>query len=109
MASKDSVRRLILFVVTAALGGCASMLAPEPALGRELFLGVDATVEWLEIEGGFWAVRIADGRLLDPHASLPSEFRVDGRPVFVRGVVDSDAVCVHGAGAIVELTTTRQR
>lgn len=99
-----------LFVPVVAaliLIGCTAPTAP-PLSDRMstvgLARGVDGRVVWLGFEGGFWAIETTDGRVLDPHESLPATFRTDGLKVHVAARALEGDVCFHQAGIIVDVT-----
>lgn len=104
--------RRILLICAAALVGCQNPIAPAP-LDRlspvGLTDGVDATVVWRDLEGGFWALETTDGRILDPHESLPTSFRTAGRRVHVASRPLANVACFHMHGIIVEITAIRAR
>ncbi len=94
------------------LTGCDASTLPLPVeeVERlELERGVPGTVRWYGIEGGFWAVQLQDGRVLDPHASLPADFRADGLRVTVEARLLRDVACIHMVGSIVEITRITRR
>jgi hypothetical protein len=95
--------------VFAALN-CAPPVGPADRLPfGDLTAGVDATVVWLDLEGGFWALETTEGRFLDPHSTLPAAYRVDGLRVQVATRTLTDAACFHMVGPIVAVTGIRTR
>lgn len=101
---------LIASVLLAA--GCGAITEParhDPFSPEGLATGVDGTVRWNGIEGGFWTVRLEDGRVLDPHETLPAGFRVEGLRVRLSAEVLSGRLCFHQAGLIVAVTDIRER
>ncbi|HEX8363261.1 MAG TPA: hypothetical protein VF613_24290 [Longimicrobium sp.] len=59
-------------------------------------------VQWFAIEGGFFAIRGADGKVYDP-MNLPPAFARDGLRVRFEGRIRSDVGSFHMVGEIVEL------
>ena len=96
-------------VLAAACGDSVGLIADAPIPEVVLAGGIDGTVRWNGIEGGFWAVQTRDGTWLDPHASLPAEFRVDGLAVRLRARTLTGVGCFHMVGPIVEITAIRRR
>jgi hypothetical protein len=103
-------RSLLLATAAFLTLSCGPPLDPtgRPPFG-DLVDGVDATVRWQDIEGGFWAIQTADGRWLDPHESLPAAYRNNGLQVHVAARALTNVACVHMAGTIVEVTGIRTR
>jgi hypothetical protein len=105
----------ILAPIVAALvttAACASPAEPplfDPFSPEGIRTGADATVRWNGLEGGFWTLRLADGRVLDPHETLPPEYRVDGRRVHVRVEPLAAVSCFHQVGLIVAITDIQGR
>ena len=91
------------------VAAAATLLALGCAAPVGLIDGAHGTVVWRDLEGGFWAIEMADGRQLDPHESLPASFRQDGLQVHVAAQELSGVACIHGAGIIVEVTEIRVR
>ena len=107
-------RQAILIAVVLFLGAaaCASDGSPTglaPDSSSPLGGGKPGTVQWMNLEGGFWAVRGADGVTYDPHQSLPAEFRVDGLSVRFAFVALRGAMCIHQVGPIVRITVIERR
>jgi hypothetical protein len=65
---------------------------------------VTGTVQFISLEGGFFAIRGEDAKTYDP-INLASEYQKDGLRVRFRGRLRSDLVGVHMIGPIVEILT----
>ena len=50
------------------------------------------TVRFQNLEGGFWAIEMDDGRIFAPLVAFPEEFRIEGRRVTVTGKPRPDVV-----------------
>lgn len=96
-------------LLTAACGSPAEPARFDPLSPDGLATGVIATVRWNGLEGGFWAVQVTDGRILDPHETLPEAYRVEGLRVHVRAEPLADVLCFHQAGLIVAITEIHAR
>ncbi len=106
------LKTLLAALVFSLAVGCSAegaLLPRDPNPDLELGDGVNGTVVWMGIEGGFWAIRTDDGRTLDPHASLPAAFRVNNLAVRVQATVREDRGCIHMAGLIVDITNIQPR
>lgn len=92
--------------------GCTESdpVSPPDGLSRVgLREGVTGTVVWRNFEGGFWAIQTDDGRNLDPHETLPAEFRVQNLRVRVKAEALDGVACFHQAGIIVAISEIRPR
>jgi hypothetical protein len=81
-----------------ALAGCEAASIFD---GGDSVTG-DGIVQYIALEGGFYAIRDVDGHDYDP-TNLPAEFRKDGLAVRYSGRVLRDAVGIHMYGQIIEL------
>lgn len=100
---------ILTLALTVACDGGDSPLGNERELRESLALGLNATVVWVSLEGGLWAIRMDDGRLLDPHQTLPEDFRVNNLRVNVEARVLDNMVCIHQVGPIVSVTRILRR
>ncbi len=106
------LRTAIALLAVAVGSGCSSPESPldDNSLSRVgLAQGLNATVVRMDLEGGFWAVRTDDGRLLDPHETLPADFRVNNLRVHVTATALDNVACFHMAGIIVSITRIQRR
>jgi hypothetical protein len=74
----------------------------------EELLHLVGTVEWMELEGGFFAIRAEDGTTYEV-MNLPERFQEDGLPVEARAVPRGDMASIRMVGPIVELVRIRER
>ncbi len=85
------------------VAACSSSAAPLENKGPEPS-GMAATVRYLDVEGGCWAVDAADGVRYEP-INLPAAFRQDGKKVKIVLRERSDLASVCMVGRIVELVS----
>ena len=64
---------------------------------------VNGTVQHVELEGGFWAIRGDDNVTYDPVGGVPEAFRQEGLRVRLDAKRRNDMGSVHMAGPIVEI------
>lgn len=88
-------------IVTTSCGEPLGIVTCPSERSESGLVCANGTVRFNGIEGGFWQV-VADGVAYDPHASLPAEFRVEGKPVTFVARTTAGA-CIHMAGPIVEI------
>lgn len=104
-------RRLAITMGAVVCLGCAAELGPIPDGARQLtdgqVLKIDATVRFMEIEGGCWVLATADGRY-EP-VDLPASFRVDGKAVRVRLRAASELVTICMTGPLVHVDSISAR
>ena len=106
-----SLRHTFAALALLAATACSTVEMPHAPdrLSREgMTDGLNATVKWNGIEGGFWAIYTDDGRALDPHETLPAEFRVENLRVHVKSQALDNVACFHMAGIIVRVTDIRR-
>jgi len=60
------------------------------------------TIQYLELEGGFWGIISDDGKAYDV-GNLPSEFRKDGLHVRFKAEIRENQISIHMWGTIVEI------
>ncbi len=70
---------------------------PTPPIAPGQVVTANATIEFLNLEGGCWAVRTSDGRRYEP-VNLGQSFRVDHLAVLVvlRDAPDMVSLCMIG-------------
>lgn len=81
---------------------------PAAAAHPEDVLRLSGTVHHLDLEGGVYVIRTADGTQYRP-IELPEEFRVDGLAVEVNARRRDDVMTVDMAGQAIELLDIRKR
>lgn len=69
---------------------------------------ISGTVRHLELEGGLFVIRDAQGTQYNP-LNLPAAFRTDGTPVEVEARLRNDVATIGMAGEVVELLRIRRR
>ena len=102
-----SFLNVVAFVLLFVALGCDGTDAPLESENNQTFdptPTVNASIEWLNLEGGFWAIRGDDGILYDPHPTIEEEFRLNGLHVRFRGTLRPDYVCIHMIGSVVTIT-----
>jgi hypothetical protein len=82
-------------------------LVPPVVFSPPDSLTVDATVEFLNIESGCWALTVSSALRFEP-ANLPTEFRVDGLKVQAT-VRHSPTASTCMIGPVVELIAIQRR
>lgn len=65
------------------------------------------TVQFLTLEGGFWAIQADDGLTYEPRPTLTTEFQRNGLRVRFEARIFGDAGGIHVAGPIVEIVQIR--
>ncbi len=80
----------------------------ERAEESEELLSIVGTVERVELEGGFYAIRAEDGTTYEV-MNLPERFERAGLPVEARAVARGDMASIRMVGPIVELVRIRER
>src|SRR4030095_16677773 len=100
-------RRLLFGIVCASFAAavlgsasCGSPTSPSLPAGATRVTG---TVQFLNLEGGFWAIRGDDGVTYDPKDGLPSAFQRDGMRISAVVKARTDLGGIHMVGPIVEL------
>ena len=98
-----------LFVVallTSASVACGSPsdtdLRTEDHSSMSELVGQTGTVQWFDLEGGFFAIRGDDGVVYDP-TNLAGEFRRDGLRVRFDAEIKPNMGGIHMVGPIVEI------
>ena len=93
-------------------GGC-DMLSGGSSAPEKIVLGdttgtleITGTVEYVQLEGGFWAIEGETGpgetQTYEP-TNLPESFKVDGQRVRVRAKIREDMASIYQAGPIIEI------
>ena len=104
------VRLVATLIVSAALacGGGQKELAPSgPELAANQVLATNATIRFVDLEGGCWALVTSAGSY-EP-IGLPQEFRKDGLAVYAVANGAPDAVSVCQMAPLVTLDSIRAR
>jgi len=100
-------RRTLAVVFTLLLAvSCASPTAPTLPEGA---IRVDGTVQYFNLEGGFWAIRGEDGVTYDPIDGLPASLWRENLRVTLVGRVRTDMGGVHMVGPLIEVLSIETR
>jgi hypothetical protein len=105
-------RALLVTVVGFMLTACASgqpawvQLTPESA-GSGPTVHITGTVQHVDLEGGIFVIRDADGTRYSP-TNLPAAFRVDGLRVEADARRSENLVSIGMVGQLVELLRVRK-
>ena len=102
-----------MLIAALAIGGCRTFTELDcaaPVSGTtEGRVCVAGTVQYVTIEGGFWALRGANGTTYEPFGAIPESFRREGLAVEVHGVIRRDVGSYRMVGPIIEIIRIRQR
>jgi len=85
---------------------CGSPTAPELPAGA---IRVNGTVQYFNLEGGFWAVRGDDGVTYDPIAGLAPGFQRENLRVTMVAKIRTDMGGIHMVGPLVEILSIETR
>lgn len=106
-----SLRRIAGVLFAGLLPACSSS-APSPTgqtppLAAGQVLTTDATVRFISIEGGCWAIETAPGQRYEP-VNLGATFRADGLQVRVvlRDAPDMASICMMGPLVTIDSIST---
>lgn len=98
---------LTSLLILTAVGCGAGALEPTPACDAEL-CAIRGRVEWLDLEGGFWAIRGDDQVTYEP-LNLPPDFRHDGLRVRAIVRIRRDVGTFRMVGPVVEVLSIRRQ
>jgi hypothetical protein len=99
---QSSVGLAILAILSTS--ACSSPASPSIPDGATRVTG---TARFLNLEGGFWAIRGDDGVTYDPKDGLPAAFQREG--LRVTAIVKSTGLGgIHMVGPIVELLEIKE-
>ena len=85
---------------------CASPTEPSVPDGA---IRINGTVQYLNLEGGFWAIRGDDGVTYDPLNGLAVAFQRENTRVTVVAKIRNDVGGIHMVGPIVEVLSIEVR
>jgi hypothetical protein len=104
-----SVLAATLMMVSCAGGGKFNWVELKPpAAGSGPIIQIKGTVHHLDLEGGLYVIRDAEGTTFNP-ANLPEAFRVDGMAIEADAQRREDLVSIGMVGPIVDLVRIRER
>lgn len=97
---------ILAILVAVALSGCGGSTMPTAPSGTVVVTGGVArgtgTVQFLNLEGGFFAIRGDDGVTYDP-TNLPSGFQRHALRVRFEARIRQDLAGIHMVGPIVDV------
>ena len=96
----------VLIVSSVCVAACGSPTAPELPAGA---IQVNGTVRYIDLEGGFWAVRGDDGVTYDPMNGLAPAYQRQNLRVTLVAKIRNDVGGIHMVGPIVEVISIRTR
>lgn len=88
--------------IAGVAGGAESGHAASDRAADEI--SAQGTVQYIELEGGFWGIIGADGKHYDV-VNLPKEFQQQGLRVKFTGRVNPSRISSHMWGVIVEIVS----
>ena len=94
-------------LLLAAVGCSAGALVPTPPCDAEL-CDLRGHIAWLDLEGGFWALRGDDQVTYEP-LNLPADFRQDGLRVRATVRIRRDVGTYRMVGPVVEVLSIRRQ
>jgi hypothetical protein len=102
------IARAILLgaIVIMASLACGSPTSPDLPAGA---IRVNGTVQYFNLEGGFWAVRGDDGVTYDPIAGLAPAFQRENLRVTMVAKIRTDMGGIHMVGPLVEILSIETR
>lgn len=105
--TKQLLAALTVLTFTLCVMACTTSHAtsdePQPAP-----LHFNGTVEYTELEGGFYSIRAEDGTPYVP-TNLPDEFKQDGTDVLVDAILKNDVGGIHMTGPYIEIINITAR
>jgi hypothetical protein len=96
----------IALCLAAASQACSSPTSPSAPDGA---IRVTGTVQYYNLEGGFWAVRGDDGVTYDPISGLSPAFQRENLPVTLVAKIRTDMGGIHMVGPLVEILSIERR
>ena len=70
-------------------------------------VNITGTVNWIAIEGGFWAIKSTPDITYEP-INLPEEFQKEGLKVILNATIREDLGSYRMVGPIIEIHTIKQ-
>ena len=100
-----NIRLALAFVLFPLTLGCGD--SPFKPTDPNNLVGT-GTVQFLTLEGGFWAIQADTGMTYEPRSTLATEFQRNGLRVRFEAKILGDAGGIHMAGPIVEIVQIRK-
>lgn len=98
-----------LILVSCASGGNSGWVELRPpAAGSGSIIQIKGTVHHLDLEGGLYVIRDAEGTTFNP-TNLPEAYRVEGKAIEAEVQRKEDLISIGMVGPIVELLRIRER
>ena len=97
--------KTFIFSAVLFLIGCQYPAGVDESTSQssELLSWKQGTIEYVDLEGGFFAIRAAGGKVYDP-LNLPEEFKKSGLSVQFKGIERHDLASVHMVGILIEIS-----
>jgi hypothetical protein len=89
-------------LISAQLTACGSR-SPIAPIGPANPISISGTVQFFDLEGGFWAIKGDDGIIYDPKDPWPDRYRIQNLCVGILARVRTDLASVHMVGPVVEI------
>ena len=109
---KATLFGLLAILLTAALSSCGGSTTPISPTDTVVVSGDvvrgTGSVRFLNLEGGFFAIRGDDDVTYDP-TNLPSGFQRDNLRVRFEARIRRDSMGIHQVGPIVDVTSIAER
>jgi hypothetical protein len=103
----------VLLLVTSLFGtaACSDIAAIDPYVDEsvgETSFHIKGEVVYMELEGGFWAIRSEDGTNYEPR-NLPERFERDGLSVQVEAQLSPDQGTFRMVGPVIYIRSISER
>ncbi|MTI87076.1 MAG: hypothetical protein FH748_03815 [Balneolaceae bacterium] len=104
--------RHVLFLSTALfifISACSAVNNIDPYIDDKVegpYTEIEGTVQYIDLEGGFWAIKDGQGKTYDP-MNLPERFQQEGLKVYTKAKIRNDMASIHMAGPIIEIHTIK--
>ncbi len=99
---KNSLPNLALLLILLLASSSCDFSSSETNTTDPDEVAVSGTVRYMEIEGGFFAIKGDDGTAYDP-VNLDPAFQVDGLRVQVFAIIRRDLAGTHMVGPVIEI------
>lgn len=79
-----------------------SLSIPEKEDLKDIISG-KGTIKYIDLEGGFYGIVGDNGERYEVH-NLSKEFQIDGLRVYFEAKIQTDVMCIHMWGTLIELS-----